>query len=215
MVLDDVALQHLPGAPAASAPVYLPLILRDHVAPPTSTPTPTSTATPTSTPTPTVTPFPTAIPTATPGYVPTPYWAGRLNLPAGSRPHGLAVNAAGDRVYVAFHGVDHSGHTLGVVNEYLSLQAQIDLGPAGQGPNGVALIPASGRVVVANRQTANASVVDPAAGAVVQTHRGQPAAGWRHRRRQLWLHRQLRQRHGDGVRPGHAGCDPHAVRCGA
>ncbi|MEI2690309.1 MAG: hypothetical protein V9H69_11600 [Anaerolineae bacterium] len=168
MVLDDVAVQ-ICLAPRPPARVYLPLILRDHVAPPTSTPTPTSTATPTSTPTPTVTPFPTAIPTATPGYVPTPYWAGRLNLPAGSRPHGLAVNAAGDRVYVAFHGVDHSGHTLGVVNEYLSLQAQIDLGPAGQGPNGVALIPASGRVVVANRQTANASVVDPAAGAVVQT----------------------------------------------
>ena len=117
--------------------------------------------------TPTATP--TAIPTATPGFVPTPYWAGQLNLPAGSRPHGVAVNAAGDRVYVAFHGVDHSGHTLGVVNEYLSLQAQIDLGPAGQGPNGVAVIPSSGRVVVANRQTANAAVVDPVAGAVVQT----------------------------------------------
>jgi YVTN family beta-propeller protein len=100
--------------------------------------------------------------------VPTPYWAGQLNLPAGSRPHGLAVNAAGNRIYVAFHGVNHSGRTLGVVNEVLSLQAQIDLGPAAQGPNGVAVIPGSGRVVVANRQTANASVVDPATGALVQ-----------------------------------------------
>ena len=101
--------------------------------------------------------------------VPTPYWSGQLNLPAGSHPHGVAVNAAGNRVYVAFHGLNHSGRTLGVVNEYLSLQAQIDLGPAGQGPNGVAVIPGSGRVVVANRQTANASVVDPVAGTVVQT----------------------------------------------
>jgi TolB protein len=101
--------------------------------------------------------------------VPTPYWAGQLNLPAGSRPHGVAVNEAGDLVYVAFHGVNHSGRTLGVVNETLSLQAQIDLGPAGQGPNGVAVIAGSGRVVVANRQTANASVVDPVAGTVVQT----------------------------------------------
>jgi YVTN family beta-propeller protein len=129
----------------------------------------TPTRTPTPTATPTATPIPPAIPTATPGFVPTPYWAGQLNLPAGSRPHGVAVNATGDRVYVAFHGVNHSGRTLGVVNEYLSLQAQIDLGPAGQGPNGVAVIPGSGRVVVANRQTANASVVDPAAGTVVQT----------------------------------------------
>ena len=134
--------------------------------------TPTQTATPTATevgasPTPTATRTP--IPTAVPGFVPTPYWSGRLNLPAGSRPHGVAVNAAGDRVYVAFHGVDHSGHTLGVVNEYLSLQTQIDLGPASQGPNGVAVIPSNGRVVVANRQTANATLVDPVAGAVVQT----------------------------------------------
>ena len=129
--------------------------------PPAATPTPTAT--------PTATPIPPVIPTATPGYVPTPYWAGRLNLPAGSRPHGVAVNEAGNRVYVAFHGVNHSGHTLGVVNEYLSLQGQIELGPAGQGPNGVAVISGSGRVVVANRQTANASVVDPVAGTVVQT----------------------------------------------
>lgn len=138
----------------------------------TFTPTPTRTATPSPTlhpsVTPSWTPTPTPIPTATPGAVPTPYWSGQLNLPAGSRPHGLAVNAAGNRIYVAFHGVNHSGRTLGVVNEYLSLQAQIDLGPAAQGPNGVAVIPGSGRVVIANRQTANATVVDPVAGAVVQ-----------------------------------------------
>ncbi len=117
-------------------------------------------------PTPTATPA--AIPTAPPVFVATPYWSGQLNLPAGSRPHGVAVNAAGNRVYVAFHGIDHNGRTLGVINEYLSLQAQIDLGPAAQGPNGVALMPGTNRVIVTNRQTANASVVDPAAEAVVQ-----------------------------------------------
>ena len=130
---------------------------------PAITPTHTPTATPTAT------SLPTAIPTATPGTVSTPYWSGQLNLPAGSRPHGVEVNAAGNRVYVAFHGLNHSGRTLGVVNEYLSLQAQIDLGPTGQGPNGVAMIPASGLVVVTNRQTDNASVVDPTAGTVMQT----------------------------------------------
>ncbi|MFZ2423608.1 MAG: hypothetical protein WA029_20945, partial [Anaerolineae bacterium] len=155
-----------------------------NICPQNATPsaTPTRTATHTATPTPTgagASPTPTAtrtaIPTAAPGVVRTPYWAGRLNLPVGSRPHGVAVNASHDsvymdtRVYVAFHGIDHSGHTLGVVNEYLSLQAQIDLGSATQGPNGVALIPSSGRVVVANRQTSNATVVDPVLGAVVGT----------------------------------------------
>lgn len=98
---------------------------------------------------------------------PIPHWAGQLDLPAGSHPHGVAVNPAGDRIYIAFNGVGYSGHTLGVVDEGLSLLAEIELGPAGQGPNGVAVIPASGRVVVANRQTANASVVDPTLGGVV------------------------------------------------
>ncbi|HRI57182.1 MAG TPA: hypothetical protein PK170_08815, partial [Anaerolineae bacterium] len=177
MVLDEVALRICRQAPTQSR-VYLPLIMRSHAAAPTATPTatqsPSPTATPaptptaTQTPTPTATAPPTPIPTATPGHVPTPYWAGQLNLPAGSRPHGVAVNAAGDRVYVAFHGIDHTGHTLGVVNEYLSLQTQIDLGADARGPNGMAVIPSSGRVVVANRQTANASVVDPLAGALVQ-----------------------------------------------
>ena len=158
-VVDDASL-------VACLPAVTPTLTFTPTATHTATPTPTLHPSVTASWTPTATSTP--IPTATPGSVPTPYWAGRLNLPAGSHPHGVAVNAAGDQVYVAFHGIDHSGHTLAVVNEYLSLQAQIDLGPAGQGPNGVAVIPGSGRVVVANRQTANASVVDPAAGAVVQ-----------------------------------------------
>lgn len=181
MVLDEVSL-HICRPTPARPRAYLPMILRSLAATPTATPTASPTPSPTATPTasatatptatatatPTATAPPTPIPTATPGHVPTPYWAGRLNLPAGSRPHGVAVNAAGNRVYVAFHGIDHSGRTLGVVNEYLSLQAQIDLGPNARGPNGVAVLPGSGRVIVANRQTANASVVDPAAGALVQ-----------------------------------------------
>ena len=54
-----------------------------------------------------------------------------------------------------------------MVNEYLSLQAQIDLGAGATGPNGVAVIPSTGRVVVTNRQTSNARVIDPVAGTVV------------------------------------------------
>ena len=166
MFVDSAALQVCLQSEQTAARLYLPMLLNRSAAP-TSTPTPVVTPTPVWTPTPTATPS--AIPTAVPGFVPTPYWAGRLNLPAGSRPHGVAVNAAGNRVFVAFHGVDHSGHTLGVVNEYLSLQAQIDLSPNATGPNGVAVIPSSGRVVVTNRQINNASVVDPVAGTVVGT----------------------------------------------
>ncbi|QLQ06615.1 MAG: hypothetical protein HZY76_11585 [Anaerolineae bacterium] len=139
--------------PGSLAPrVYVPLLLKQPITIPPSTATPTATHTPTAAPTathtptaaPTVTHTPiatptathTPIPTATPGFVPTPYWAGQLNLPVGSRPHGVAVNATGDRVFVAFHGIDHAGHTLGVINEYLTIQARIDLGPASQGPTG-------------------------------------------------------------------------------
>lgn len=162
--VDDVSLTHCPPTPTAT-PTASPTFTATATRAATPTPTPTS-AGPTATPSPTATRTP--IPTATPGFTPTPYWSGQLNLPAGSRPHGVAVSEDGRRVYVAFHGVDHSGRTLGVVNEYLSLQAQIDLGPAAQGPNGVALIPGTNRVVTANRQTANATVVDVAAGVAVQ-----------------------------------------------
>ncbi len=81
--------------------------------------TPTHSPTPTRTPTATPTPSPTApagtIPTATPGAVPTPVWLGEAILPAGSHPHGLAVSQDGYNLYVAFHGVNHTGHTLGVM----------------------------------------------------------------------------------------------------
>ena len=102
--------------------------------------------------------------------MPTPIWLGEAILPAGSHPHGLAVSTDGYRLFVAFHGINHTGHTLGVFfAPRMTLDAQIDLGPGALGPNQVAVLPASGQVVVTNRQTANASVVDPLAGTVVRT----------------------------------------------
>ena len=77
-------------------------------------PTPTATATPS--PTPTATPTVGAIPTAVPGVWPTPYILATLNLPPGSQPNGIALDAAGNTAYVALHGVDHSGRTLGLVS---------------------------------------------------------------------------------------------------
>ncbi|MGC8780630.1 MAG: hypothetical protein ACP5UQ_07170, partial [Anaerolineae bacterium] len=134
---------------------------------PTHTPgRPTATLTPTMTPTPTATPTATpttiAVPTAQPGTWPTPRVIATLALPAGSHPHGIALDATGNTAYVAFHGVDHSGRTLGVINTApLTITAQITLSTEATGPNGVAVIGGSGPVIVTNRQTANASVVNP------------------------------------------------------
>ena len=70
---------------------------------PTRTPTATVpvTSTPTRTPTPTATPS--TIPTALPEQAPTPYWAGRLNLPAGAHPHGIVLSPDGLRARCAQH----------------------------------------------------------------------------------------------------------------
>jgi YVTN family beta-propeller protein len=164
-------LGHVPPSPATSTPTITPT--------PTRTPgTPTATASPTPTATPTASPSPTAtatsVPTAEPGPWPTPWMIGTLRLPPGSHPHGIALDATGGAAYVAFHGADHTGRTLGVVNtDPLALSAQITLSAAATGPNGVALIGASGLVAVANRETANVSVVNP----VTLTVAGQIPAG--------------------------------------
>ncbi|PKO23699.1 MAG: hypothetical protein CVU38_02680 [Chloroflexi bacterium HGW-Chloroflexi-1] len=124
----------------------------------TRTPTPSPTPTTTTGPSPTSTP--TALPTATPGVWPTPYVLRTLSLPAGSHPHGIALDGPGDRLYVAFHGVDHTGHTLGVVRTLtLDLMSQAELSPS-TGSNGVTALLPSSRIAVANRQTDDVAVVD-------------------------------------------------------
>jgi YVTN family beta-propeller protein len=143
---------------------------------PTATPTATASQTPTASPTPTATASqtPTVVPTAAPGPWPTPWLIASLNLPAGSHPHGIALDATGGVAYIAFHGADHTGRALGVVNtDPLTLSSQITLSADATGPNGVALIGASGLVAVANRQTTNVSVVNPATASVA----GQIPAG--------------------------------------
>jgi YVTN family beta-propeller protein len=127
---------------------------------PTLTPTPT-TAVPTATPTPTPSG---AIPTAAAGAWPTPRRIQQLALPAGSHPHGIALSPAGDTAFVAFHGNEHTGHTVGVfTTDPLALARTVELAPTGAGPNGVALANAGGpyRVLTASRQTANVAVINP------------------------------------------------------
>ena len=170
------------ACPTGSVPVpggcatITPTRTRTPTPTPTRTPTATApvTATPTRTRTPTTiltaTPTRTTIPTAAPGQVPTPYWAGRLNLPTGAHPHGLTLSADGLRVYVAFHGDEHSGRSVGVVNTApLALQTQINLANEATGPNDVAFINQGGWLGVTNRQTNNVKIVDINANTVVNT----------------------------------------------
>ena len=93
-----------------------------------------------------------------------------MNLPTGAHPHGLTLSADGLRAYVAFHGDEHSGRALGVVNTApLALQTQINLAAEATGPNGVAFVMPNARVGVTNRQTNNVKVVDVTTNAVVGT----------------------------------------------
>ncbi len=137
---------------------------------PTLTPTATATATPTRTPTPTVSTA--AIPTAAPGAWPTPYVLATLTSLAGSHPHGLALSPAGDLLYAAFHGDDHTGRQLGIqTTSPLALQAEVVLDSQATGPNGVALVPRPGTgagywVAVTNRETGDLVLVNPATRAV-------------------------------------------------
>ena len=126
---------------------------------------PTPTATATSSPTPTATPTIGAIPTAEPGVWPTPYVLATLNLPAGSQPNGVALDTAGKTAYVAFHGVDHSGRTLGLVStDPLNLTSTVVISAQPAGPNQVAVVPRQGMdplVAVTARQTDELVLVAP------------------------------------------------------
>ncbi len=159
--VDDASLTLCPTAPTVT---------------PTATRTPTPIATLTLTPTPTATPAggatpyptPSSYATAWPQTWQTPYKLRTVDLGPGSHPHGVAVNPAGDRAYIALHGVDHSGRELMVVDTVtwtIPGTVQLDTRPAG--PNGVAIVPAAGMpagylVGVTTRETDELILFDPA-----------------------------------------------------
>jgi len=92
----------------------------------------------------------------------------RIWLPPGSHPHGVDVDLAGNRVFVGYHGLNHEGRHLAVIDgETLTISRTIDLGPQAMGPNGVVYLPSLDRVYVANRNSNNVSVVDATAGTVL------------------------------------------------
>jgi YVTN family beta-propeller protein len=84
----------------------------------------------------------------------------RIKLPAGSHPHGIALDVAHQRAFVG----DHGKNSLSVINTAaMSVSATILL-PSAVGPNGVAYHAGLDRVYVANRDSNNLSIVDPTHG---------------------------------------------------
>jgi YVTN family beta-propeller protein len=75
------------------------------------------------------------------------------SVAVGRAPHGVAVNAAAKRVYVA----NHEDHTLSIVNS--GTYALVTTKAVGNGPNGVAYNPANDRIYVANRNANTVSVL--------------------------------------------------------
>jgi YVTN family beta-propeller protein len=86
-----------------------------------------------------------------------PYVLTKIKLPAGSHPHGIALDPNGQRAFVGNHGTN----SLSVINTTaMIVSATIPL-PYATGPNGVAYHTATDRVYVANRDSHNLSIVDP------------------------------------------------------
>jgi len=89
-----------------------------------------------------------------------PYVLTKIKLPAGSHPHGIALDLDGQRAFVGNHGTN----SLSVIDTAaLIVSATIPL-PSATAPNGVAYHAGLDRVYVANRDSHNLSIVDPTHG---------------------------------------------------
>ncbi len=129
---------------------------------PTSTPTPTPTFTPTSTPTPTATPTITPSPTSTPTLPAVPWGT----LTVGQGPHGISVDPATHRAYVA----NHWGGNVTVIDTIANETSGVSLGGA-TGPNGVVFDPVAGIVYIANKFTDNVARVTASDGHLLSSIR--------------------------------------------
>ncbi|MCI0397473.1 MAG: hypothetical protein L0332_10155 [Chloroflexi bacterium] len=87
-----------------------------------------------------------------------------IPLPAGSHPHGIALDIPGQRAFVA----NHEGNSLSILDTAAMTVLDTIALPGADGPNGVSYHPATGQVYVANRNTNNVSVVNAGAGLFVQ-----------------------------------------------
>ncbi len=86
-----------------------------------------------------------------------PYLLTKIALPAGSHPHGIALDPDGQRAFVG----NHLGNSLTVIDTATNAVLGTVSLPGAGGPNGVAYHAGTDRVFVANRNSDNVSVVDP------------------------------------------------------
>lgn len=94
-----------------------------------------------------------------------PFILTTIQLPAGSHPHGIALDPEHQRAFVG----NHQANTLSVIDTAaMVLSTTIPL-PGADGPNGVAYHPITQIVYVANRNSNNVSFVNPALGNVFRT----------------------------------------------
>jgi len=111
--------------------------------------------------TPTLTPTPAESPTATPTPTLTPLTV--TTIPAGMRPHGIAVDSLHNLIYVA----NHDGGNVSVIDGNLNWITQtVHLGGS-WGSNGIAFDPAQRRLYVANKTTNDLAAVPAAGGPAV------------------------------------------------
>jgi YVTN family beta-propeller protein len=89
-----------------------------------------------------------------------PYVLTKIKLPAGSHPHGIALDVDQQRAFVG----NHNGNSLSVINTAAMIVSTTIPLPSATGPNGVAYHIGTDRVLVANRDTNNLSVIDPTVG---------------------------------------------------
>ncbi len=168
--------------------VFLPSVLRNYIGPtltptttPTLTPTTTPTLTPTTTPTLTPTTTPTLTPTTTPTLTPTttptltPTTTPTLTptdtptpTPPPSiirvpHPKGIAINEAGNLLYIASKTTNRLYEADGGTNNILRQVA------VGSEPFGVAFNKNTGKIYVANYASGTVSVIDPRPFAVIKT----------------------------------------------
>jgi YVTN family beta-propeller protein len=109
--------------------------------------------------------YTTYLPIVSKNYPLLPYVLTTIQLPAGSHPHGIALDIEGDRAFVG----NHHSNTLTVLDTIsMTVSSTITL-PNADGPNGVAYHPTTDLAYIANRNTDNLSVVNPTTGLVVDT----------------------------------------------
>lgn len=94
-----------------------------------------------------------------------PFVLTTIQLPAGSHPHGIALDPTNQRAFVG----NHEANTLSILDTAAFVLSHTIPLPNASGPNGVAYHPITQIVYVANRNSNNVSFVNPQMGNIFRT----------------------------------------------